>query len=59
MYVHVYRYVHIKCKCPLGPEEGIRCLGLEFHMVVSCGCWELNQGSLEEQQVVLTAEPFL
>ncbi|EDL33388.1 mCG1045525, partial [Mus musculus] len=24
-----------------------------------CGCWELNSGPLEEQSVLLTAEPFL
>jgi hypothetical protein len=24
-----------------------------------CGCWKLNSGSLEEQPVLLTSEPFL
>jgi hypothetical protein len=24
-----------------------------------CGCWELNSGTLEEQPVLLTAEPTL
>jgi hypothetical protein len=24
-----------------------------------CGCWDLNSGSLEEQAVLLTAEPSL
>jgi hypothetical protein len=24
-----------------------------------CGCWELNSGSLEEQAMLLTAEPSL
>jgi hypothetical protein len=24
-----------------------------------CGCWELNSGHLEEQSVLLTAEPSL
>jgi hypothetical protein len=24
-----------------------------------CGCWELNSGSLEEQSVLLTTEPYL
>jgi E3 ubiquitin-protein ligase NEDD4 len=24
-----------------------------------CGCWELNSGSLEEQSVLITAEPPL
>jgi hypothetical protein len=23
-----------------------------------CGCWELNSGPLEDQSVILTAEPF-
>ena len=26
---------------------------------LSCGCWELNSGPLEEQSVLLTAEPSL
>ena len=26
---------------------------------LSCGCWELNSGPLEEQPVLLTAEPSL
>ena len=25
----------------------------------TCGCWELNSGLLEEQSVLLTAEPSL
>jgi hypothetical protein len=25
----------------------------------SCGCWDLNSGLLEEQSVLLTAEPSL
>ena len=38
------------------PEEGIRphYSGCE----PPCGCWELNLGPLEEQSVLLTAEPF-
>jgi hypothetical protein len=24
-----------------------------------CGCWDLNSGPLEEQSMLLTAEPFL
>ena len=35
------------------PEKGIR-----FHYRESpCGCWELNSGPLEEQPLLLTAEP--
>jgi hypothetical protein len=26
---------------------------------LSCGCWELNSGSLEEQPVLLKSEPSL
>jgi hypothetical protein len=39
------------------PEEGIRTItdGCE----PPCGCWELNSGPLEEQLVLLTAEPSL
>jgi hypothetical protein len=39
------------------PEEGIDSItdGCE----PSCGCWELNSGPLEEQSVLLTAEPSL
>jgi hypothetical protein len=39
------------------PEEGIG-----FHAdgcEPPCGCWELNSGPLEEQSVLLTAEPSL
>ena len=32
-------------------------LELEFHCV--CECWELNPGSLTEQPVILTTEPFI
>lgn len=33
---------------------------LELKVIVSIfmGCWELNSGSLEDQQVLLTSEPF-
>ena len=39
------------------PEEGIRSItdGCE----PACSCWELNSGPLEEQLVLLTAEPSL
>jgi hypothetical protein len=35
------------------PEEGIR------SPLQIAGCWELNSGPLEEQSVLLTAEPSL
>ena len=39
------------------PEEGI---GSHYRWCEPpCGCWELNSGPLEEQSVLLTAEPFL
>jgi hypothetical protein len=36
-------------------------LELDLEMVVElpCGCWELNTGPLEEQAVLMTAEPSL
>jgi hypothetical protein len=34
-------------------------LELQLQAVVACGCWELNLGSLEEQPILLTAEPSL
>lgn len=35
-------------------------LGLELQAVVdSRGCWELNPGLLQEQHVLLTAEPTI
>jgi hypothetical protein len=37
------------------PEDGIRTDGCE----PPCGCWELNSGPLEEQSVLLTAQPSL
>ena len=36
------------------PEEGIR-----FRCEPPCGCWELNSGPLEEQSLLLIAEPSL
>ena len=38
------------------PEEGIRC---HYRCEISCGCWELNSGLLEEQSLFLTNEPSL
>jgi hypothetical protein len=34
-------------------------LELELQTVVSCCCWELNPGPLEEQPMFLTTEPSL
>ena len=41
--------------------EGVRspATGSSDSCELPCGCWELNQGSLEEQSVLLTTEPSL
>ena len=41
--------------------EGVRSPGTGFSdsCELPCGCWELNPGPLEEQSVLLTAEPSL
>ena len=41
--------------------EGVRSpgTGVTDRCEVPCGCWELNPGSLQEQPVLLTAEPSL
>ena len=40
-------------------REGFRCpeSGVTGGFVLSCGCWELNSGPLQEQLVLLPAEP--
>lgn len=40
-------------------KRALEPLKLGLWMVVACGCWESNPGSLKEQQVLLTAEPSL
>ena len=39
--------------------ESVRCpgTGVTDSCELPCGCWELNSGPLEEQPVLLTAEP--
>jgi hypothetical protein len=41
--------------------QGVRSpgTGVTNRCDLSCGCWELNLGHLEEQPVLLTIEPFL
>jgi hypothetical protein len=41
--------------------EGVRTPGTEIidSCVLPCVCWKLNLGPLEEQPVLLTAEPSL
>lgn len=56
-------YVCVPCKCSVFQEGHKRSLPLELESqaVVSCcvGAGDQNQGSLEEQQVLLTIEPPL
>ena len=46
---------------PVRPEEGVRPsgTGVKDNREPSCGIWEWNQDPLEEQQVLLPAEPSL
>lgn len=47
-------------QCSWRPEEGVDSSELELKTVwTSCGCWKLNLGPLEEQQVLLISEPRL
>lgn len=57
-------HVCAPCGCPLLINVGRECwipLGLESTegCELVCGCWESNPRLLEEQQVLLTAEPSL
>ena len=45
------------CMYDFVPEEGTR--SHYRRLLVTCGCWELSAGPLEEQTVLLTAEPSL
>ena len=53
------------CVCELFvclvPVEAIRSLGtgVTDSCEQPCGCWELNLGPLEEQEMLLTTEPSL
>ena len=42
-------------------SEGVRILGARVtdSGELTCGCWKLNPGPLEEQPVLLTTEPSL
>ena len=56
MYVcaHMHAYCQQKLEEHVSSETGVMD-GCE----PPCGSWELNPGSLEEQPVLLTTEPFL
>lgn len=53
--------MHHTHACLQRPEVGVRCpeTGVTDGFELSVGCWELNLGSLEEQQMLFIAEPFL
>jgi len=45
--------------CCLCESVGFPEAGVTDGYELPCGCWELNLGPLEEQPVLLTAEPSL
>jgi hypothetical protein len=51
LFIFIYEYTDIHHKSALDPITD----GCE----PPCSCWELNSGPLEEQSVLLTAEPSL
>lgn len=57
--------VHVclpQCRCPLRPDEGIRCPGAgvpSSREPPDNGCWESNSDPLEGQQALLTAGHLL
>lgn len=45
------------CRCTQRPEEGVRSVGTEVvcsYETPEVGCWNLDWGALEEQQVLLS-----
>lgn len=45
--------------CPRRPEEGVEYPGIDVTVSeLPCRSWELILGSLQDQQVLLFAEPF-
>ena len=44
---------------PAGMSMRMPDLGVIDSYELLCGCWELNLGRLEEQSVLVTAEPSL
>lgn len=48
-------------QCLPRPEEGIGSpgIGLTYCWEIPCGCWELDEGPLEEKPVLLTSETSL
>lgn len=58
MHISVY---HIYAWCPRRPKEGLRTHGpgVTDSYDLSCGCWKSNPGPVDEEPVLLTAEPSL
>ena len=52
---------HVHAWEPQIPEEGVGFPGIGNRdgCELPCGCWELNSGPLQEQEVFLYIEPFL
>jgi hypothetical protein len=52
-------FMHFYAWCPRRPEEGIipPGTGVTSSYELLCVCWELNLGPLEEQPILLAAEP--
>lgn len=46
------------CRCSEKPEEGIRSsgAGIADGGRLQCGCWDLNSGPLQKQQVLLNCQ---
>ena len=67
--IDMYAYERVTCACAyvslayvvLGASQKKVCPGTEvtYSCELPCGCWKLNPGPLQEQQVFLTAEPSL
>ena len=57
-YTHTHTHTHTQLLSSDIPEEGIK-IPITDGCEPQCGCWELKSGLLEEQSVLLTAEPFL
>lgn len=63
VFVVVVVVVVVMCMCAKVPEEAIRKIQIPWSWTSGNwsipGCWELNSGTLEEQQVFSITEPFL
>jgi hypothetical protein len=67
--IDMYAYERVTCACAyvslayvvLGASQKKVCPGTEvtYSCELPCGCWKLNPGPLQEQQVFLTIEPSL